>query len=257
MGQTAGRSWFATFLVTLSIVFVAGLAQGQVPPLSPLPPGQVEAPAPPVGQVPEPPQVGGQPQQTGPPAQPTAPAPAPPGGRPLDPFAGSPLLQMFERQPNEPNVIRELRLAPVPAESSPFAVRLTLTAEEEFTDNANQTKDNRISQFSTILTPGISIRADRPWVNASLSYAPSVFIQNNTIGDTELNQNLSLRAALWPTGRFQFNIADDFIDSNNFQDIQNPGSRQTGNSPFLQNTATAEAAYVLPRLRTALATRTC
>jgi len=160
---------------------------------------------------------------------------------------------MFERQPDDPNVIRELRLAPVPEEPSLFAVRLSLTAEEEFTDNAFQTKDNRVSQISTRLTPGISIRADRPWVNASLSYAPSVFIQNNSIGDTEVNQNLSLRAALWPTGRFQFNVADDFINSNDFRDVQNIGTRQTGNNPYLQNTATAEAAYVWPRLRTALA----
>ena len=108
---------------------------------------------------------------------------------------------MFERQPDEPNLIRQLRLAPVPEDPTPFALRLSLTAEEEFTDNANQTKDNRVSQFSTRLTPGISIRADRPWVNAGLSYAPSAFIQNNSIGDTELNQNLSLRAALWPTGK--------------------------------------------------------
>ena len=35
--------------------------------------------------------------------------------------------------------------------------------------------------------------------------------------------------------------------------MENIGTRQTGNNQFLQNTATAEAAYVLPRLRTALA----
>jgi len=230
MRQTgAGRPRFAAFLTSLSIVFVAGLAQGQAPP---------------VGQVPEPPPVGGQPLPTGSLVKPAT---------PQDPFAGSPLLKMFERPLDEPNPIRQLRLAPVPQDPIPFAVRLSLTAEEEFTDNANQSKDNRVSQFSTRLTPGISMRADRPWVNASLSYAPSVFIQNNTISDTELNQNLSLRAALWPTGKFQLNLSDDFIDSNNFQDIQNPGSRLTGSESFLQNTATAEAVYNFPRFRTALA----
>ena len=249
-------SWagLGTLLFALGLVFSPSLARGQTLPAYPPPPQQ--QPEPQTGPADQPggPQgIGGQVQP------PTQPAPAetqpPPsvGAKPISPFEGSPLLQMFERQPDASAPPLQLRLAPLPAEPTPFAVQLSLTAEEEYTDNANQTKNNRKSEFSTRLTPGISIRADRPVANASLSYAPSFFIQNNSIGETEFNQNLSLRAALWPTGRFQFNVADDFVDSNDSQDLQDPGAQRTGTNRFLQNQVTAEAAYVLPRLRTGLA----
>jgi len=159
---------------------------------------------------------------------------------------------MFEPQPSATAPIRQSRFAPAPTPGLPLSVRFFLTAEEEFTDNANQTKENRKSEFSTRVTPGLAVGADRPWGNLGLSYAPSIFIQNNSIGDTEVNQSLSARAALWPGRRFQFNVADDFTDSNDFRDQQDPGSRVTGTTPFIRNVVNAEAAYVLPRLRTAL-----
>ena len=230
-------------LVTIALLLSPTPARGQYAPAGPPPPTQ-EAP----------PEGAGQPIG---PAQPLTPTPEPQAPAPrtqtLDPFAGSPLLQMFERQPDASAAPLQLRLAPLPEEPRAFAVRLSFTAEEEFTDNANQTKNDRQSEFRTRITPGLSVRADRPWVNLSLAYAPQVFIPDNSINATELNQNLSFRAGLWPGGRFQFNVADDFVDSNNWQDIQDPGARRTGTSNYLQNTVTAEAAYVLPSLRTALA----
>jgi hypothetical protein len=160
---------------------------------------------------------------------------------------------MFERQPDAAAPIRQSRFAPAPESGVPLSVRFFLTVEEEFTDNANQTKDNRKSEFSTRISPGISIGADRPWASFGLSYAPQVFIENNSIGETELNQSLSARAALWPEGRFRLNIAENFTDSNDFRDQQDPGSRLTGTDNYIENLITAEAAYVLPRFRTALA----
>ncbi|RPI07707.1 MAG: hypothetical protein EHM71_09960 [Zetaproteobacteria bacterium] len=160
---------------------------------------------------------------------------------------------MFEGQPEASAPIRQLRFAPSIAEPLPLSVQLALSAEEEFTDNADQTKNNRRSEFRTRIVPGLSVRSDRPWGNVSLAYAPEVFIPNNSIGETDLNQNLSLRFGLWPSGRFQFNIANDFTDSTDFRDVQDPGTQRTGTDRFLQNTATAEAAYIFPKLRTALA----
>jgi Putative beta-barrel porin 2 len=160
---------------------------------------------------------------------------------------------MFEQPPDAaiaPPL--QLRYAPQPEQPLPLTVRLFLTVDEEFTDNADQTKNNRRSEFRTRIVPGISVRADRPSATFSLSYAPEVVIPHSTSGDTELNQNLSARALLWPTGRFQLSISDDFTDSNDFRDVRDPGSRQTGTGNFITNTATIEAAYVLARLRTAL-----
>jgi hypothetical protein len=160
---------------------------------------------------------------------------------------------MFEQRPDAAAPPRQLRFAPPLELVTPLTVQLFLSAEEEFTDNADQTKDNRRSEFGTRVVPGISIRADRPVGSFSLSYAPQVFLPRNSIGDTELNQRLTARAALFPTGKFQVNIADDFTDSNDFRDVEDPGSRRTGRTDFLRNTVTAEAAYAFPKLRTGLA----
>jgi len=245
-----------TLLVALGVVIFPCLAHTQAP---------APAPSPPPAQA-EPPTTGGFLGQPAGPSGPGAEAqPQPqaiyPGGplsvgtgtKAQDPFQGSPLLQMFERSPEVIAPLRQLHFAPVPEEPFPFTVRLLLSAEEEFTDNVNQTQDNRKSEFRTRIVPGISVRADRPWVNLGLSYAPEVFIPRNSIGDTEINQNLSARALLWPTGRFQASLAEDYTDSHDFRDVQDPGSRQTGANNFKQNVATAEVAYLFPQLRTALA----
>lgn len=254
MGQTVGL-WPGTrvLLATFLLLVLPALAWGQVPfPSSPAP-GQAEPTTGPTGQPGSPPGAGGQAQPASQAGAPAGQAPAPIETQAQDPFAGSRLLQMFERQPDVAAPLRQLRFAPAPTEPFPLNVRLFLTAEEEFTDNADQTKDNRRSEFRTRIAPGISVRADRPSATVGLSYAPEVLFPRNSIGDTEVNQNASLRATLWPAGRFQFSLADDFTDSNDFRDVQDPGTRRRGAADFLQNQVTAEAAYALPRLRTALA----
>jgi hypothetical protein len=254
MRQTVSScAGIGVLLVALSIAVLPGLAKGQAPPVFPGTAGQAESPPAPGDQPLGATKPEGQSQLPGQATQSPTPPPTGSAVQPQDPFAGSPLLQMFERQPDASAPLRQLRFAPSPSEPVPFNVNLFLTAEEEFTDNANQTKNNRQSEFRTRIVPGISARADRPWANFSLSYAPEVFIPDNSIGNTELNQSLSLRAALWPSGRFQFNVADDFIDTNNWQDLQDPGAQRSATNNFLQNVVTAEAAYVLAHLRTGLA----
>jgi hypothetical protein len=159
---------------------------------------------------------------------------------------------MFESQPTTAEPLLQLRYAPAIELPTTLAVRLSLTAEEEFTDNADQTKDDRRSEFRTRVVPGVSIRADRPVGSFSLSYAPEVVFHDNSIDDTEVNQNLSARASLFPAGPFQLRFANDFTESNDFRDINDPGSRRTGRNDFVRNIFSTEAAYVLPRLRTGL-----
>ena len=67
-----------------------------------------------------------------------------------------------------------------------------------------------------------------------------------------MNQYLSLRGAWNPGARLQFNIAEDYVQSNQFQDLQNIGSAQTGTGSYKTNTVAATAAYVAPQFRTAL-----
>src|SRR4030042_148647 len=77
--------------------------------------------------------------------------------------------------------------------------RQTAPPEQDFTDNVDQTKHNRKSECRTRLAPGVSVRADRPLGNFSLAYAPEFFFPRNSIGELAVNQNLTGRAALFPT----------------------------------------------------------
>jgi Putative beta-barrel porin 2 len=257
MRQTnAARPRIGILLAVVAFVLPPGLAKGQTPPAFPSPPPRTEPQTGPVDQPATSQPIGGQSQRSDSPAPAEIQPPSSVGAEPVNPFAGSPLLQMFEHQLSASAPLLQLRLAPLPEEPTLFRVQLALTAEEEYTDNANQTKDNRQSEFRTRLTPGISIRADRPLGNFSLAYAPQVFIPDNSIGNTEMNQNLSIRAGLRPEGKFQFNIADDFLYTNNWQDLQNPGAGRgetNANTNWLQNRIAGEAAYVLSRVRTAVA----
>lgn len=272
----APRFGFKALVITLTICLASSVGQTQVlPPLPPTSP-QGDVPREPTDQSGNPQDAGRQtpppPTQTVPPGQPRdtlqrsgqptepaqrasqiRPSVIAPADQPQDPFRGSPLLRSFERRPDALAPLRELRYAPLPDLPTPLGVNLSLTAEEEFTDNADQTKDNRRSEFRTRIVPGIAVQADRPWLTASLLYAPEIFIPNNSISETELHQNLSLRGTLWPGRRFQFSLAEDFTDSNQFQDRGDLGSRNTGQQDFRRNEVTAEAAYVIPRLRTAVA----
>jgi hypothetical protein len=84
-------------------------------------------------------------------------------------------------------------------------------------------------------------------------YNPSFYFPSDTQVDSNaINQYLSLRGAWNPSARFQFNIAEDFTQSNQSQDLQNPGSAQTGTGTYKTNTVAATAAYVAPQFRTAL-----
>jgi hypothetical protein len=148
--------------------------------------------------------------------------------------------------------IRSLPLAPPLDLASPFQIQTFLTVEEEFTDNVNQQKDNRKSEFRTSIAPGLAARIERLRTNLSLAYAPRYYLPGNRPEDATLDHNLTLRGGWSPTAQLQFSAAEDFTRSTDFRDVEDPGTRRTGRGAFSRNQASVEAAFIPGQGRTAL-----
>jgi predicted porin len=142
------------------------------------------------------------------------------------------------------------RFAPALEAVGPLRVQLFGTIEEEFTDNVNQTKENKESEFRTRLAPGITARLDRPNTSGLLLYAPQIFLRD--LDDVSVNHALTLRGRWRPTPFIELSGGDELISSEDFRDQDDPGSRSRGTSSFLENQASVEAAYAPPNLRAGL-----
>jgi predicted porin len=142
------------------------------------------------------------------------------------------------------------RFAPLLEAVGPLRVQVFGTVETEFTDNASQTKDNKESEFSVRLAPGIAARIDRPSTSGLLLYAPQAVIRDG--GDAELNHSLTARGRWRPTPFIELSGGDDFVRSDDFRDQNDVGSRRTGRNAVIHNQATVEAAYMPPNFRAAL-----
>ncbi len=200
--------------------------------------------------------------QEPPPARPTAPSregpspgpgapgreeprptePAPPPRREPPPSLLLPGLESIGSQaPTRPS-----RFIPILEEVGPFRLSTFLTVEEEFTDNANQTKNNRRSEFRTSIAPAVAAWIDRPSATASLRYAPRLFFPGNRTDDATLDQNLSVRAGWSPTALIRLGISDDFTKSTDFRDVGDIGTRRTSGQAFSRNVGTADVGYSRP-----------
>ena len=231
-----GCRWVLIGVVLWVCLGVGTVAQGQ------------EVPAPPAdaggGQIRTP---GG----PGAPAEPTTTAPGAPSAVPAPIFPGFPPPTVSVGEPVGPiPPFRPLEFAPLPEGASPLQIRATVSVQEEYTDNANQTKSDKVEMFRTSVIPGLSVHANGARTNLDLAYTPQIQFQNalsnpgaNTAADPSVNQSLTLRGGVAPTPQLQLNVAEDFTDSTDFRAVGNLGSTQTGQNRRTQNQATAEAAY--------------
>jgi hypothetical protein len=243
------RYWHTLLLVSLVVLWPAFAAQAQ------------EAPAAPTPSVPTGPQ-GGPAQPT---PQPEKPA-APEGGankaiQELPEWLTTPPFR--EYAPPEgvlPPAVgaleppRYLRLGPLSQLEIPatFLLQTYLTVDEEYTDNVFQTKNNRQSAFQTNITPGLLFNHEGPNHTLNFTYAPTFFFSSNSEQGNQFNQYLTLRGALRPATRLQFNIEDDYTQSNSSQFNPNLGTAFRGTGNYKINTASAGGAYIGSQLRTAL-----
>jgi len=133
----------------------------------------------------------------------------------------------------------------------PISIRTFLTVEEEFTDNANQTKDNKKSEFRTSVAPGLGAHVDRPQASLDLVYVPRFFYPER-LSDATLDHNLTLRSGWNPSPFIRLNLSEDLVKSNDFRFQQNPGTLRTGTAGYLTNQSTVGAAYAPPEGRIGL-----
>lgn len=174
--------------------------------------------------------------QEAPPGPPVSPPPVPPGLEAVGP--GGP--------------IRTFRFAPVLEEIGPLRVQAFLSVEEEFTDNANQQKDNRKSEFRTSIAPGLAAHIAGARTTLDLAYAPRYFLPGNRPEDATLDHNLTFRSSWNPSPFVRLSLAEDLTRSTDFRDVEDPGTRRTGQRAFLRNQGTIQTAYIPPKGRAAL-----
>jgi len=172
----------------------------------------------------------------------------------------SPQGQVLPYTPVAPELITpESPLRPIPFGLAPplepskaLSLRMFLTTQEEFTDNAYETKNNRKSEYRTYISPGVSLGLDRPQTTMNLSYVPTFFVSDNHVQDNRVDQYLTSRGTWNPAPYIRFGLAEDLIYSSDFQAVQDLGSRRTGTTPYLTNVGSFEAAYLPPQGRLAL-----
>ena len=126
-----------------------------------------------------------------------------------------------------------------------FEITPSISVNETYDDNINLTKDNKIDDFITVVSPGIALALVREHTNLQLSYTLGIVRyadqdENNT---TRQSGNLSFGQDL--TQHLRFNLTDTYLVSDDpLQDPQNvQGLRQTRNK-YWTNTAGASVNYV-------------
>ncbi len=147
--------------------------------------------------------------------------------------------------------MRALPLAPPLVTLPGFSAQTFITVDEEFTDNADETKHNRRSEFRTSIAPGLAAHVDRLNSNFAFIYAPRFFYPSR-LDDSRFDQNLTLRSGWNPSPFIRLNLSEDLIYANDFRFQQNPGTRRTGTTKFLTNQGTMGIAYVPPNGRIGL-----
>ena len=182
---------------------------------------------------------------------PTVPAEVPPPPPSL-PVVSPELLRREEITAESP--LRPIPLGLAPPFEAPrgYGLQLFVTVQEEYTDNATQSKENPKSEFRTYISPGIAYRLERPQGTLNFNYTPTFIISANGVEDNRTNQFLSFRGTWSPGPYLRLGIADDFAYSTDFLAQGDLGARRTGTTPYLTNTGSFEANYVSPRGRLGL-----
>ena len=215
---------------------------GGAPPAAPAGPEAAPVPVPPL-QIPTVPPPGA---PVGPQGGPIQPLPIP-----LPPYGPGALPPVGPEAPTGQPPLRALPYAPALIPISDFTAETFVTIDEEFTDNANETKDNRKSEFRTTVAPGIAAHLLRPQVSLDFAYVPRFFYPSR-LDDSTFDHNLSLRSGLKPTPFIQLSLFEDLVKSTDFKFQQNPASPRRGTAGFLSNEGTVGMAYVPPSGRLGL-----
>jgi hypothetical protein len=120
-----------------------------------------------------------------------------------------------------------------------------ITVSETYDDNIFLTRDNKVSDYITVVTPGITLNFVQEHTNLQLRYTPSFYRyadrddQNNTAHSAGLTLGQDLTRGL------RFNLTDTYLQSSDpLEDPQNvQGLRQTRNE-YWTNLTDANLSYI-------------
>jgi len=120
-----------------------------------------------------------------------------------------------------------------------------ITVSETYDDNIFLTKDNKVSDWITVVTPGISMGLVQEHTNLQVRYAPSFY----RYADRD-DQDITAHSAGLTFGQdlaqgLRFNLTETYLKSNDpLEDPQNiQGLRQTRNE-YWTNVADASLSYI-------------
>jgi hypothetical protein len=90
-----------------------------------------------------------------------------------------------------------------------FDIRPSLGISEEYSDNFNQTRENKVSNFRSAITPGLLVLFDRAFLTGQAAYTPTAFY--DTADDTAgLNHAFTGHIAWQATPRLRLSASDAF-----------------------------------------------
>ena len=189
------------------------------------------------------------------PGQPTTPGQVLPPGQPVVPGpiqlkspSGEVLAIVNPRTPppptisSAPDVVIPLPTPDTPRPEKIFQFLPSVSLVEEYSDNFNQTKDDKVSNYRTGISPGLLLLVRHPFLNGQLGYTPLAFYDSS---DERADVNHLFNGTLtWEVvPRFRLTVSDSFTDSDQPAQADRLNLR-TGRERFTSNGASILGEYI-------------
>jgi hypothetical protein len=223
-------------LVALSSFVFVSVAAAQPPGSGPAAPAPTPGPAPAPGTTPAPgpgsaPGTGpGQPEA---PVEPTLPTPSSVG--PSVPLS-------------LPTFIGQNMLNPPPPQG-PITLTPSITISEEFNDNIFQDNSNKVSDFITGFTPGVTLTIQRPeyrW-NAGYNFTAEIYAKETQLSSAANRHNLIIDGFYQISPTVTFTLNETFVYDKN-TNVSSPQGFSSGREGSLSNTLAPGLSFQLTPL---------
>jgi Putative beta-barrel porin 2 len=135
--------------------------------------------------------------------------------------------------------------APPPGATRPvklFDIRPTLTVGEEYSDNFNQTPNDKVSNFRSFVTPGLLVLFDGGLLTGQGAYTPTAFYDTSP-GEANVNHLFASQLAWQATPRLKLSASDAFTESDEPEGADRLNLRR-GRQTFRSNTFSLIGEYL-------------
>jgi len=126
-----------------------------------------------------------------------------------------------------------------------FEITPSISVNETYDDNINLTKDNKVDDFITVVTPGIALALVREHTNLQLSYAPSIvkYADRDELDTTRHAANLSFGQDL--SQHLRFDLSDSYLQSEDpLEDVGDAQGVRRTRSKYWTNSTQASLGYL-------------